>query len=441
MAALLALGLALVAILVVLLTSSSTYVLNAEFTDAGQLVTGDLVTVAGHHVGSIGAIKLTDNGLAEVQLEISDQSVTPLRQGTLASIGQLSLTGVANRFVSLTPGTGVPIQSGGVLPISQTRGIVDLDTLLDALTPRVRSSVQQLLATGAYFYSHPTTSQFNQMSQYLNPAFSQIAALGGEIVSDKLALDRLVSSTAQVSTALAARSNDLGGAVTGTAATLREVASERSALQDALTRAPGVLDQGTGVLRDVDYTLQVVNPMLVDLRPVAPRLAKLLAAVVPTAQNALPAVQGVLALVPGAERALRAFPPIERQATPAVRSLTGALTQITPILAGLRPYAPDVVAGFFNGVGGAEGSSYDANGHYLKSLLTVQGGGASLTGLASYLGTPTGSLGPFNGERIGLLAPCPGGGNPPAPDASNAWTNPDVLPKTGKLCNPANDQR
>lgn len=439
-AALGALGLALVAVLVVLISGGSSYVVHAQFYDAGQVVEGDLVTIAGHHVGSVGPIRLTNNGLADVELDISNQGSVPLRQGTIATIGQLSLTGVANRFVDISPGVGTPIPNGATLPVSQTRGIVDLDTLLDAFTPHVRASVTQLLATGAYFFSRPTASQLNHMSPYLNPALSQIAQLGSEVVADNLALQRLVSSTAQVSTALAARSDQLGGAVTNTAATLREVASQRSALEDALTRAPGVLSQGTGVLRDVDYTLLVLDPTLVDLKPVAPRLASLLAALLPAAQNALPTIEGVEALVPGAKAALEGFPPVERKATPAVQSLTKALTQITPILAGLRPYAPDVVAGFFNGVGGAEGASYDANGHYLKSELTVQGGGASLTGLLSLLGS-TGKLGPFNGERTSLLAPCPGGGNPPATDASNPWTSPDVLKKTGKLCNPADDQK
>jgi len=202
-----------------------------------------------------------------------------------------------------------------------------------------------------------------------------------------------------------------------------------------------VLQQGKGVLADVNYTLGVLDPALADLQPVAPRLATLLRKVVPAARDAIPTIAGVQALVPSAKSALLALPPAEKKATPAVKSLTTSLTSITPILAGLRPYAPDVVAGFFNGVGGATGGSYDANGHYLKSLLTVQGGGASLTGILSLLGKLTGSLGRLNGGRTGLLAPCPGGGSQPSADGSAPWTTPDLLPGTGNVCNPANDQK
>jgi phospholipid/cholesterol/gamma-HCH transport system substrate-binding protein len=437
-----ALIVAVVAVVVLLLQSGSAYVVNADFSDAGQLVKGDLVTVAGHHVGSIGAIKLTQNGLADVELDISDQSITPIHEGTLATIGQLSLTGLANRFVGLSlSNAGPAIRNGGTLPITQTRGIVDLDTVLDALTPRVRASLQQILKTGAYFVSQPTASQLNQAFQYFNPALYQSAQLGDQVVADKFALQRLVSSSAQVASALAARDSDLGGAITNTATTLRELATERGALADSISRAPAVLQQGTGVLRDVNYTLGVLNPALTALQPVAPRLAKLLTVLVPAARDAVPTIAGVEALVPSAKKALLGLPPVEREATPAVKSLTSALTGITPILAGLRPYTPDVVAGFFNGVGGADSASYDANGHYLKSLIEVQGGGSTLSGVLSLLGPITSKLGPFDGGRSGLLAPCPGGGAPPSADGSGPWTSPQVLPKTGTICDPGEDQK
>jgi phospholipid/cholesterol/gamma-HCH transport system substrate-binding protein len=433
------LTIAAVVIVLLLLTGGSKYVLHAEFTDAGQLVGGDLVTVAGHPVGSVGSLSITPNGLADVELNISDSSVTPLRKGTVATIGQLSLTGVSNRFVSLTPGPGPTIPNGGTLPTSRTRGIVDLDTLLDSLTPQVRSSLQQLIKTGAYLMSGTTPAQLNQAIQYFNPALSQATALGAEVVADKFALDRLVSSTADVATTLANRDADLSGAVTNTAATLREVASERTALEDLLTRAPGVLAQGTGVLVDVKYSLGVLDPVLKDLRPVVPRLAKLLKAVVPTAKNAIPTVNDVAALLPAAKQALTELPPVVAQAVPAVNSLAAALPPITPVLSGIRPYAPEVVSGFFGGVGGYSGGYYDANGHYVRISPLFGPGGSS--GVLSVLNGVVSQLPSFNGTRFGVLAPCPGGTVEPSPNGGNPWNNPDLLPGAGSVCNPADNHQ
>lgn len=438
-AALAAVAIAVVVVAVLLLAGGSRYVVHAQFTDAGQLVAGDLVTVAGHPIGSVGSISLTPNGLADVKLDISDPGVTPLRTGTVATIGQLSLTGVANRFVSLTPGAGAPIRSGGVLPPTQTRGIVDLDTLLDSLTPQVRSSLQQLIRTGAYLMSGATPAQLNQAIQYFNPALSQATALGAEVVADKFALDRLVSSTAGVASVLAARDAELAGAVTSTAATLREVASERSALKDALARAPAVLAQSTGVLADVEYTLRILNPALIDLKPVAPRIAALLRVIVPTAAAAIPTIERVAALVPSARLGLRKLPAVVGKALPAVDSLAAALPPITPVLSGLRPYAPDVVSGLLGGVGGYPGGYYDANGHYVR--IAPLFGAGSLSGLLSLLGAVAGRLPALNATRYGLLSPCPGGAAEPSPNGGNPWANPDTLPGARPVCNPADDHR
>ena len=432
---------AVIALAVLLIANPTGYVLHARFYDAGQLVPGDLVTVGGHQVGSVGAINLTGHSLADVQLDITDTAITPLHRGTIATIGQTSLTGVANRFVGLSPGAGAPIASGSVLPPDQTRGIVDLDTLLNTLTPRVRVALENLLRSGAYVVAQPTAGQFNQAFQYSNPAFSQVAGLGQELAANRAALVGLVSSTARVSQALAAHNQQLGDAVHQTATVLREIASQRSALADAIARAPAVLSQSTRVLGHLGTTLHILDPALVDLRPVATGVGDLLRVLLPAAAYELPTLRALRALVPGAERALEGFPPVERVATPAVQSLTTLLQVISPSLSTLRPYAPDVVGGFFNGVGGGDTGTYDANGHFLHGEVTLQGGGSSLTGLLNLLGGHSGKLGPFHGERTRLLAPCPGGGGPQAPDRSNPWIFPDLLPKAPALCTPRDDQR
>jgi phospholipid/cholesterol/gamma-HCH transport system substrate-binding protein len=433
-AALIAITIAVIALIVVLTGGGSSYVINARFQDAGQLVGGDLVTVGGHQVGSVGGVTLTANGLANVELDISDSSITPVRASTIAHIGQVSLTGVANRFVGLTLGvSGRALRSGEVLPSTQTRGIVDLDILLDSLTPPVRADIQQLFKTGAYVFSAPTAQQANKAFLYLNPALSQTAQLGREIVADKFALDRLVATTAKVSGALAARSADLGGAIANTSTALGEVASRRSALEDAISRAPAVLNQGTAVLRDTDYALRVLNPVLRDLQPVAPKLATLLRTLVPTTGDLIPTLAGIKKLVPGAEKALLAFPPVEKLATPAVNSLAAALPPLTPVLAGLRPYTPDVISGFFGGIGGNTGGSYDANGHYLRTSIEL--GAGSLSGLASLLNTVLSALPTLNGARV-VTDACPGGASEAAADGSNPWSTPD----TGVTeCNPASN--
>jgi phospholipid/cholesterol/gamma-HCH transport system substrate-binding protein len=440
--AIVALALAALAVVIVLASGGSRYVVHAQFADAGQLVSGDLVDVAGHQVGTIGPITLTDDGLADVELDISDHSITPLHEGTVAEVRQLSLSGVANRFIGLTLGpSSAPVIHNHTLGGTQTKGIVDLDVFLDSLTPNVRHSLQRLIRTGAYLLQPASAAQANQAFRYLNPALSQSTALGREVVADKFALDRLVASAAQLSSALAARSGDLGGAVTNTAAALREVASQRTALGDTIARAPAVLSQGTAVLRHVDSALGVLNPVLTDLQPVAPRLAGLLVKLVPVARDAIPTIAGVQALLPGARAALLGLPPVERKATPAVESLTAAIGPITPILAGLRPYTPDVVAGFFNAFGGSTGGYYDANGHYFRVGSVLAGGGTSLTGVLGLLGGLTGSPPQLNGARSGQLARCPGGAVPPATAGGNPWLGPDLLPGTGNVCNPANNQK
>jgi phospholipid/cholesterol/gamma-HCH transport system substrate-binding protein len=433
---------AVIVIALVLLTGGSSYVVNAQFQDAGQLVGGDLVTVAGHAVGSVGAITVTQNGLANIQLDITDPSLDPLASTTTATIGQLSLTGITNRFVSLAPGVGGhPIANGGVLPSSQTKGIVDFDSVLDSFTPQVRHALTTFIKTGAFFVAQPTADQLNRLALYLNPALSQIANLGAEIVSDKYALARLVGSTAQFTAPLAAESAQLGGSVRNTAQLLQEVAAQRAALSDGIARAPAVLDQATRVLGHLQTTLRQVDPALAALAPVAPRLATLLRVTVPFANNLKPTVVELQALLPKADRALRRFVPVSGPADAALASLVRGLGGITPILSGLRPYVPDFVAGFFNGVGGSTGAAYDANGHYLQARLLLTPGAGGLDGLLSLLGNTVKSLGALSGGRFTNVRPCPGGGTIPSADGTAPWTNPDSAASLGALCSPADDQQ
>ena len=92
-----------IAILVLLLSAgdnSSHY--RLLFETGGQLVKGNQVLIGGTPVGSVDDLKLTDNGQAQVDISVD----RPLHEGSSAIVRATSLSGIANRYVSIQPGPG-----------------------------------------------------------------------------------------------------------------------------------------------------------------------------------------------------------------------------------------------------------------------------------------------------------------------------------------------
>jgi phospholipid/cholesterol/gamma-HCH transport system substrate-binding protein len=393
---------------------SSSYVVNAQFPDAGQLVTGGLVQVGGRKVGQIRAIRLTDNGLAEVEMTIDDDSVRPLHRGTRATIRTAGLSGVANRFVELAPGppSTAEIPDGGVLPPSQTRGVVDLDAVLNAFDPALRRDFRGIVRDASVALNATTARQTNAGLELLNPAVSQLTELGRELTRDEAALRSLLTHTASVARVLARHRRALGSGIEATGGVFEAVASEREALADALDRAPESLRLTTRTLRRVrTTTLPAVEPLLRRMLPAIAPLEDVLRVVRPTLAHAKPVMRRLRELLPAAQRVLAPLPALERAASPALASGTKALGDALPSVAGLRPYTPDLVSGLFLGFGGSTSGSYDANGHYMRVYLETSTG--SLPGLV-----PPGDLA---GVRHRVEARCPGAAEEPAPDGSNPW--------------------
>ena len=413
---------ALATVLVLTLGGSGSYVIHAQFLDAGQIVAGDEVQLGGDPVGSVDSLKITPNGLADLKLKITDPRLQPLHVGTTASIGSPGLSGVANRYVRIVPGPGdqPKIPDGGVLGPDQTHGIVDLDQLIDGLDAPTRKRFQLILRQSARVFASPADRQSNAAIEALNPALSQLTGLGRELVRDQGAVDALIRSTADVSTTLAQRRADVSGSIANTATVLGDVAGQRGALGDTLQRAPAVLGQARGVLSRTRTTLTAVDPVVRHLQPAAPPAAQLLRRVVPVARDAAPAIAAIRELLPQAHSTLVAMPELARTTVPALRSGTAAFKGLQPIVTGLRSYTPDLLGGFYEGFGGNETGYYDANGHFARIELEA-GPGSDPGGLAK-----------LPGYRTGLDARCPGAASEPVPDGSAPYVPAD----SPDLCDP-----
>lgn len=418
-----------VLVLVLALRGERPYTLHARFRDASQLIAGNLVEVGGIKVGTVAKLQLTPDGVADAVLHVDRGRFTPLHEGTVAAVGTVGLSGVANRFVALRPGpTANPsIPDGGTLELSRTQPVVDLDLILNSITPTVRSNVRGVIQGGRQALTG-RAKQANRALRYLDPAVTQSAALLAQLDSDRQAFSSLVRAGSQVAGTLAAHRGRLAGGIADLARVLRALAAQRITLADALSRAAPVIQHATGTLRTLRGTLASVRPAVREARPLGVPLARLLRVAVPSARAATPVLAQLSALLPSLDSGLDLLPGLSRAALPALNETATAVARLTPIGTGLRPYAPDIVQGILRGTGGGASADYDANGHYVR----VAPLGAPDTVLGTLLGAGGQTL---TGFHTGLLAPCAGGATQPAADNSNPFV-PDP-----SVCNAADNVR
>lgn len=419
-----ALVLAVIVTAVVVLTGADApYRLRVEVENAGQLVHGNVVKVGGANVGVVKDIRLTRNGLAELELEIDDDELVPLHRGTVASVRLSSLSSVAGRYVALHPGPNdaPPIPSGGVLGTEHSEAPVEIDAVLSTFDAETRRATQAMIR-GSSLALAGRSRAANRALEALNPALGRIDAVSRSLTQDDARLERFLAASSSVVAAVASRRRDFDGALVDTAAVADELARTTGALDAALRRSPRALRDSAGMLEVLRATLADARPTLRLARPVAPRLARVLRHLRPMARRMRPALRDVRALLPPLERALRGVPALERAATPAFSQTTEALARSLPIIAAARAFTPDIVGGFFNGFGGTTGAYYDANGHVLRVQPMEYAGSSSSPGL---LNTLLPQLARPQGQYTGHVARCPGAGTQPHPDGSN----PILLPE------------
>jgi phospholipid/cholesterol/gamma-HCH transport system substrate-binding protein len=430
----LALGIVLFVVVVLkVVGGSGGYTLHAQFNDASQLVKGDLVEVGGQQIGTVSDIRLTDDNLADVVLKITDDEFKNLRRGTRAQVRTVGLSGVANRFVEITPGpqSQPKIPDGGVLSPESTQPVVDLDELLTSLDKPTRDKLRSIILDGAKIYAGDASANANLAAAYANPAFTQLAGLTNQLAHDAAAFEQLITASGTVSKALASRSPDIEQGVSNTATALRAIATEANTFEDSLGRTPAVLHQSDRTLSNLRSTLVAVRPALREAEPLAPLVKTLVPRLLQSSRQSAPTFATLRTLLEPARQAFLRMVPLANVQVPAMAAAARAVSAVEPIVRGLEPYAPDLVGGFVNAFGGTDAGTYDANGHWSRvSPMFGQGNNGAIGAL---FGTTT--IPGITELRTHITARCPGAAARPAPDGSNPF-----IPFDG-LCNKDHGQR
>ena len=421
LAAIIALVLIALAIIVLLVSSggnSSHY--RLLFETGGQLVKGNQVLIGGAPVGSVDDVKLTDNGQAQVDISVN----RPLHEGSSAIIRATSLSGIANRYVSIQPGPDNAPELGKDATITEvdTTAPVDLDQLFNTLRGPERQALRNIIQGSSTVYAG-AGPEANQTYRYLSPSLVATQRLLAELDRDESVFTNFLVNGADVVTAVAQRRSDLSALTQNANEALGAIASENRSFDQALIALPGTLRQANTTfhnlrpaLDDLDKLVNAAKPATKNLAPFLRQLHPLLKRGVPVFRDLNRALnlngkQNDLADATGF------LPALEKRAAEAVPVTVSSMQNSEDNLAFLRPYMPELMAGVahLNQIAGY----YDADGHYAR----VQPAGIGVFGL-----TPSGAnnftfnaqnadavfndYGAFGGTNYNLFRRCPGGSTP-----------------------------
>lgn len=400
---------------------------HLEMKEAGQLVKGDQVQVGGVPVGSVTNIQLTPDFKAKITIHVAS-SLTPLHEGTVSEIRVPSLTGVANRYVALTPGPNnrPALSAGAILPASETREAVDLDQLFNTFNPATRKGLQQFVQGFAEQYVG-TNPQFGKATEYFAPSFAATDHFLAELSRDQTTFTDFLVQTAKALTTLAARRESLSGLVEHANQTFQAIGSQQASLAQGLHELPVALNEGNKTFAEIPATLHSLTRFVNAAQPNIPALTTLLQRLRPLVTTATPVVtnfnQAISRRGPNNDLtdAFAALPAVAQALTTASPDGVRAAREGVPITAFFGPYAPEL-AGTFSTFGQSS-AYYDANGHYahISPVLPsfTLGSGNTLT--------PASAQQALEGLKTGQLRRCPGAATQPSADGSSPFTAGGVL--------------
>jgi phospholipid/cholesterol/gamma-HCH transport system substrate-binding protein len=434
------LAIALIALAVVVFSGGSEHKYNLLFQNASQLVPDNQVLIGGQPVGSVESIELTDDNLAKVVVSVSQE----LHEGSTATIRATSLSGVANHYVSISPGpnSNPPLAGDSTLGLASTTTPVDIDQFFNTFPAPVRRGLAQFIKGNAGVYAG-RGEDANRTFKYLGVGFNRAGAFAHDVNADEKLFARFLVSSSRLGTAVSERGAELSSAIANANAAFGAIASQNAALDQSLLLLPPTFRQANTTFVNLRAALDDVEPLIDTSKTATKDLAPFLAEFRPVLSKAVPVFKNLRLTVRrkgfanDTAELLGTLPAVEQRASKAFPHSEDAIAGFQPNLNFIRAYSPDLFNGFAKL--GQASAPYDGNGHYVRAsfadlnLFKFNGTNRSLEPIS-----PSEQYAPF-GESAGVKRRCPGGAEPPAPDGSNPFVEPPHSGSgvTTSDCNPA----
>jgi ABC-type transporter Mla subunit MlaD len=371
-------------VLIVSRGSNPPYQVRAIFDNAGFVIPGEDVKVAGVKVGAISDLDVTADNKAAVVLRIDQPGYRDFRRDASCIVRPQSLIG--ERFVECTPtqpravGTAPPpplrkIDDGPgkgqyLLPVTNTQQTVDIDLIGDVMREPERERLSLILnelGTGLAGRGR----DLNEVIRRADPALQQTDRVLRILARQNQVLNELAVNSDTVLQPLARERASVAGAIRNSSDVAKATAERRGALEADIRTLPAFLDQLEPTMVQLGSLSDQMTPLLTDLHSVAPQVNQVIERTGPFAKAAIPAFVSL------GEAAKTGIP---------------AVTDAQPVIADLRELANAVrpvgatAANLLESFQKTQGierlmdyifyqttaiNGFDALGHYLRAELIV----------------------------------------------------------------------
>jgi phospholipid/cholesterol/gamma-HCH transport system substrate-binding protein len=365
-----------------------------------------------------------------------------LHEGSTATVRATSLSGIANHYVSISPGPNSrpPLGSGSTIGLASSQSPVELDALFNVFKPNVRQGLRNFIKGNAQIYVG-RGPQANQTYKYFAPALGNSRRWMEEIGRDQGLLERFVVNSSKLVTAVSQRAPQLADSISRAHQTFGAIAQHTASLDQALSELPGTFRQANTTFHNLRAALDDVDPLVATAKPATRDLAPFLRDVRPVIKRSVPVFHnfGLSVNRPkkgnDAPEIFKGLPRTESKASVAFPDSIGAIHAFQPTLDFARPEMPDVMQSLAKF--GADSGYYDANGHYFRVLASD--GNLFQWNTATHVLDPIPPSDQFN--QFGppqVFVRCPGAATQSASDLSNPFVAP-LWPESGldsSDCNP-----
>ena len=368
---------AVVLLAVLIFSGGSGYKYKLQFENASLIVPGNLVMVGGHPVGSVSGISLTEDSMAEMEVELEE----PIHEGSSFIVRKRSLSSVHNHYLSLTPGpdNAPEIPEGSVLGEENTTSAVEIDQFFDIFDKKTRRGLSGVFRGINQIYAGDAAEGANQTFKYTGASFSSTQRLMAELSDQDSKLDVFVRNVGGLMTTLSTVAPEITDLVGNADTALNAIASENESLSLALRELPPTLRQGSTTFVNLRASLDDVEALIrANGRAADAGFAGFLRNELrPVLQRARPVFNdlAVTAGRPGPNNdtsdLLSNLIPLEDTSRVAFDETIAALDDTEEEVAETRAYMPDILNAFAKL--GAATANYDANGHYSRVRPTATG--------------------------------------------------------------------